>query len=1258
MNFKKLRTKLLLAVFSMFFAFSASAQEFNYTDNIHEQGINLAEANAQYVSVTYSIKKFSLNDININRENMKTISLSGHFLPNDEGMPDLPGQGRYIAIPQGATPVLNIKYSKVELIENIDIAPAPVIPLDTDDNPLVYEKNQDVYSKNAFYPENAIELSEKKNLRGVDVVMLGITPFQYNPVTKELKVCRDMEIEITFKGGNGQFGEERLRSRHFDPIIQDAVLNSGSLPVIDYSAKSTKPSREEGAEYLIITPNDDVFQQWADTIKKWRIKQGITTKITTLNEIGGNSSTEIENYIDTAYYTWDTPPAAILILGDYGYSANNRVTSPFWSNYCVSDNIYGDVDDDDLPDIVMARITAQNASELETMITKFINYEKNPPTAADFYDHPITALGWQTERWFQICSETVGGYFKNEHGKNPVRINEIYDGNPDVDPWSTASNTSTILDYFGPNGTGYIPASPSELGNWSGGNAFDVNNAINDGAFLLQHRDHGYEYGWGEPAYSNSNINGLTNTDLTFVMSVNCLTGKYNISGECFVEKFHRYTHNGANSGALGLIGASEVSYSFVNDTYVWGVYNNMWTDFLPDYGTNPDSRGLKPAFGNAAGKYYLEQSNWPYNNSVKVVTYHLFHHHGGAFLTLYSEVPQDLTVVHNDVLLGGVTTFTVTADEGSFIALTNGYEILGTADGTGDPVAIEIPAQTPGDTIVVTVTKRNHFRYEQDVPVISPEGPYCVYESSTFSDENTNGQIDYAEEVYLSITVENLGLEDAGNVDVTIRTNDVYVSVSDSTETYGTIPSQETVTVDSGFLIQVAPDVPDDYTVVFDVESTDGNETWNSSFTLSIHAPVLDKPHYVVIDDQGNGNGEIDPGETVDIKISVTNSGTSDIYNAIGNLGSSDEYITILTNNLSFGNIPADSSTDQSYTVEADASTPIGHIAEFQFELTADYDYAVYDTTEFYIGKIPVLVIDLDPGQHYGQTMIEAIEANEVEYLYDTEFPQTDYQMYGSIFVILGNYESNHGLTQEESDILVNYLESGGNVYMEGRRTWYTDEQKPVHSMFNVDITSFTSWFEYVNIYGEPETFTEDMLFTYEDNGFFNYNLYYLDGEDGSFVVLRSEEEDYGCAVANETDTYKTIASSFEFSALVDAGHPSTKKELMAQYLMFFGVYDPYVNVPENDYNGMNITAYPNPFNNQISFSFTLEANSEIRLDIIDMQGRIVSTVEDKNLNAGSHTLKWNGTSNTGNLVEPGIYFYKFSTGDQITSGKITLIK
>jgi PKD repeat protein len=712
------RTSAFFAV-SLFILFSANANEIKYADSWAGQGFNLVEAEQSNVRVIHSLNSFSFGNVVINGEEMTVVNMPGVFLPNDEGAPNIPGEGRYIAMPSGAEARLNIVNMRAETFSNIEVAPSPRIPFEDDDSPLHYEKNMAIYGQNAFYPAEPVKLSEPSNIRGVDVVMLGITPFQYNPVTKELIVYRDIEVEIVFEGGNGQYGEDRYRSRWWDMIMSSAILNFNTLPEIDYNWMHEQGDRTlTGCEYLIITPDGADFVTWGDEIADFRNMQGILTDVVTLSDVGGNSTVAIENYVNNAYNNWDIPPTAVLLLGDFGYSINNSVIAPIYNSYCASDNIYADVDNDHLPDIVFARITANDATQLETMVTKFINHETNPPTNPDFYNNPITAVGWQTERWFQICGETVGGYWKNSLGKDPVRINAIYSGTPGS-VWSTATNTSTVVNYFGPNGLGYIPATPSALGGWSGGTGTMINNAINSGAFIMLHRDHGYEQGWGEPAYSNASINGLTNEDLVFVMSVNCLTGKYNWSGECFTEKFHRHTAGGQNSGALGLTAASEVSYSFVNDTYVWGSIDNMWPGFMPLYGTTFPTNYAMPAFGNAAGKYFLQQSNWPYNTSNKTVTYHLFHHHGGAFLTLYYEEPMDLTIVHDGVIPFGANTFVMSADYGSLICLYRNGNIISTATGTGMMQAIPIPSLPLNANVTLTVTKQNYFRHEETLPVL-----------------------------------------------------------------------------------------------------------------------------------------------------------------------------------------------------------------------------------------------------------------------------------------------------------------------------------------------------------------------------------------------------------------------------------------------------------------------------------------------------------------------------------------------------------
>ncbi len=952
--------------FALAFAPPAAAERIVYDDSWSGAGFNLVSAESRGVEVVFSITEMYLEELVVQGQTMQMIHLPGVILPNDAGAPNLPGTGRYIALPEGATARVEILDSRVATFRDIDMLPAPPIPLDTDDSPTVYEKDMTIYTRNAYYPENPVMVSDEAELRGVDVVILGITPFQYNPVTKELLVYRDLRVRVTFEGGSGYFGEDRLRSRHWEPVLRSNLMNYSSLPQVNFNRMPLNNSDEDNVEYVIIVPDDPEFIAWADTIKQWRKKQGIITGITTLTEIGGNNASLIESYINNAYNSWTIAPVAFLLLSDYQNSGDiYGITSPVWNNYCVSDNILADINGDDLPDLAHARICAQNGSQLALMINKFLNYERTPPTSVNYYDQPLIAGGWQTDRWFIICCEIVYGFHANAMGRHPVRQYAGATGPPSS--WSTNQNTYMLVNYFGPTGLNYIPTTPSHLTNW-GGNATGINNAINSGAFYTLHRDHGSVTGWGHPSYSIGNLSGLNNSDLTFVLSINCLTGQYDGGQECFAEAFHRHTY-----GALGVIAASDISYSFVNDTYIFGLHDCMWPNFDPGYPapdiTGPDN--LRPAFASASGKHYLAASSWPYNTQNKVHTYHLFHHHGDAFITLYDQVPQQLTVNHAGALLGGAPSFSVTANQDAVIALTVGGNIIGTAEGTGGPVEINIPAQSPGDTMLVTVTKYNYYRYEGRVPVIPPLGPYVIASGCQVVDTQgwlTNGQLDYDETVKLTLSMQNIGVASANNVRVLITSEDTLLTITDSTANYGTIAAGSTGTVPEGFEVSADALTPDEHIFIINVMAQ-GDSLWESSFALTGHAPVMALDHLEFNDPTGNNNNWLDPGETADMIVFLINEGTSPAVNLNSLITTNDPYLTLNSTTGNFGNIAAAGTGSATYNVTAAPNTPQEHIApvnigvqglhgylnQFQFDVMIgnrlyaptgpdNYGYSAYD--------------------------------------------------------------------------------------------------------------------------------------------------------------------------------------------------------------------------------------------------------------------------------------------------------------------------
>jgi hypothetical protein len=1220
----------LLLGLAILISSALQADNIRYTDSWGDAGYTVKNQSNGNVVLNYSVKSFSFEDMAVNGESMVNIELPGNLLFNDEGAPNLPGSGRYLAVPEGATAKVSIVSVRKETFSNINLAPSPRIPWETEEGPLDYAKDESIYSKDAFYPAEPIKLSEVTEIRGVAAVMLGITPFQYNPVTRELIVYRDIEVEVTFEGGTGNFGEDRLRSRWWDPIMKDVFMNFSSLPKVNYN-KSFALTEETGCEYLIVVPTDPEFAQWADSIKAFRTMQGIQTDIMTVDDCGGNTISSMETFFNDAYDNWDIVPSAVLLIGDYGSNGANRITSPMWNNYCVSDNIWADVTGNSMPDIIFARMTAQNEAQLEVMVTKFLDYERNPPTNPDFYNHPITALGFQTERWFQICSESVAGFWEVVQEKEPVRINAIYSGTPGT-TWSTATNTTTVMNLFGPNGLGYLPAQPSQVNCSWNGSAQDVINAINNGAFMLQHRDHGFEQGWGEPAFQSSHINSLNNEDLTFVWSINCLTGKYNITNEVFSEKFHRHTSNGQNSGALAINAASEVSYSFVNDTYVWGAYDNMWPEFMPDYGSTPEERGVLPAFASAAGKYFLQQSSWPYNTNNKEVTYNLFHHHGDAFNVVYSEVPMDLTVSHDPILYAGVTSFDISADEGAFIALTVNGEIIGTAEATGDVQSIDIPGQVPPDMMTVTITKQNYYRYTFVVEVIPPTGPYVVKDSYTINDEsgNNNGLLDYGEYNMLSLTVENVGVEEAEDVVVTLTTTDDYITITDGEETYGNIAAGALASVDDGFAYEVADDIPDGHNPVFEVTATDGNLTWISSLSIPAHAPVLEFVGFSISDANGNNNGKIDPGETVDITVEIENSGSSDAFAIEGMLSVTDPYLTINSGVEDFGDLMYGNTTTATFSASADDQTPAGHMVNILFEMTADLGIAGNGSFDVVIGQIPVLIIDLDGNGNSAPGMEQAIAGMDIAFETSTSFPP-DLNLYSTVFVCLGVYSSNHVLSGTEGQQLADYMSAGGNVYMEGGDTWYYDNATAAHAMFNINGTSDGSG-DMGTVVGQAGTFTEGMSFSYSgDNNWMDH----IDPISPAESIFENQSPLYGTGVAYDAGSYRAIGASHEFGGLTDGASPSTKAELMSKYMDFLGIAMSLQASFASDVTeicvGETVNFYDQSSGSVVSWEWTFEGGSpgsssfqdpmvayfeagtfDVTLEVFDGEESAVITLED----------------------------------------------
>lgn len=81
--------------------------------------------------------------------------------------------------------------------------------------------------------------------------------------------------------------------------------------------------------------------------------------------------------------------------------------------------------------------------------------------------------------------------------------------------------------------------------------------------------------------------------------------------------------------------------------------------------------------------------------------------------------------------------------------------------------------------------------------------------------------------------------------------------------------------------------------------------------------------------DPSGNNNGQADPGETIDVIVSITNTGLFDVTETEGNYVTTDPFISINSANLDFGTIAPGETASATFNVSISGAAPIGHNAE-----------------------------------------------------------------------------------------------------------------------------------------------------------------------------------------------------------------------------------------------------------------------------------------------------------------------------------------
>ncbi len=1263
--------KVLITVFIMLVATLMLANNVTIPSNYQKNDVRIDNSNSNGLNLSVEFSKIKSFDVKTKKGVFTEIQIEGTTHTQKIGSPKLPFFRKLIEVPVNAqvnVEVINKNASEYSLndlgIKNLIIPTQPSLSKSQDPNKVPFEYDLAAYQVSGFDRSPIVSVKEIGFMRGIRVFAVDFVPVQYDPTNNDLRFYSKIDVKISFENGDLSATQD-LRARTFSPYFEKIY----SKNIINLNAFQIRTDLTRyPIKYVIIS--DPAFETQLQPFVEWKIQEGfnVIEKFVGDPEVGSTTSS-IHDYLQSLWdaSTEDDPaPTFGLIVGDvaqvptYSGETNSHKTDSKY--YCLEGG-------DWIPDMYFGRFSANNADELQPQIDKTLMYERYLMPDPSYLSKVVMIAGVDSGHAPTYGNGQINygtnNYFNEAHG----------------------ITSNTYLYPASQNAASDIIANASEV------RAF------------INYTAHGDWNEWYSPLFTESDVHGLQNDGKYCIAIGNCcLTNKFEHE-ECFGESWLR-----DENGAVGYIGGT--NSTLWDEDYWWGVGNGPIDGNGPSY----DQTGLGVYDGifhdqgdqpNDFSTWYTTTGSMVYRGNLSVTEAGSSNSHyyweiymlmGDPSLTPFIGIPEENTATYSSQIMIGMNTMNITAAPYSYVALTLDGEIHGQMllDGTGTGTLEFTPFDTPG-TAKLVIRRQKVQPLIADVEIIPANGPYVVLDSFTTSDNNDNIP-NFDEENNISINSQNVGVEEAENVTAVLSSEDANVTITDDNEEIGNIAANQSIYTENAFAVQYANNVPDQYSIPFTITYT-GQDTWTSTFNVTVNAPALEIGDFTINDATGNNNGQLDPGETADITIHLNNNGhaTSPAINATLSSGSED--ITIQNGNINIDPISPDGSSDLTFTLEVSADAQEGSIANLGLLVTAG-GYSVQSSIQPSIGLI---IENFETGDfssfdwQFGTSPWEISETAPYEGSYCAQ--SSDINDNGSAEIHLtttvpadGQISFYYKVSSENNyDFLHFYINGNEMDSWSGDVDW-------AQATYDVQAGENTFKWEYTKdgsvSSGDDCAWIDQIVFPA------------IAGNPVPIFGISVTELNFDTINVNETETQQFIISNMGgvdltgnietpegFTARLDnksAGRNSINYTVPANsnitvYIDFQPTeeqeYSGNIAITSNDPNNPNTNIavngttgntsnsnipkftslkgnYPNPFNPETAIHFGLKSNEKVSLVIYNIKGQIIRTLINQNMKAGNHSIVWNGKNNSNRTVGSGVYFYKFTAGKYQKVQKMLLLK
>jgi hypothetical protein len=537
-------------------------------------------------------------------------------------------------------------------------------------------------------------------------------------------------------------------------------------------------------------------------------------------------------------------------------------------------------------------------------------------------------------------------------------------------------------------------------------------------------------------------------------------------------------------------------------------------------------------------------------------------------------------------------------------------------------------------------------------------------------------------------------------NAQLRLRSGDAHINITDSTETYASIPANDSVAIANAFTFVVDSIIADNYIIPAIIKVYNSTDTFTYAINLHVRSTILDIGKVSVFD--GNNN-LAEPGENVVISVQIKNPGEISAYDVDALLNTTDNYAVISTDSAHFASIAGNDSATAYFITQIDPLIDDGHILIFNVCLKAAGGYTVnkffaiqiggnaedFETHDF--SQFPWVTNGDSLWFTTNQLPYEGSYCTESGNISENQESKLELEMNvlndGNIsFYRKVSCEGHPGYT--DYDYLAFYMDNVEKGRWDGVTAWERFEY-PVtsgmhtfkwvyHKDYSVSSGEDCAWLDYIvlpvsagladSLSYNPHAITKNMLtnsVAFENINISNYDspgiLLYsceIDGfsSNGNHSWLTSEVQ-FGSVSSVTTDQLKLIFNTDgldidTYNAMV---HFSFNFSDTVSIPVTLTVYSD-ANVSEEDAENIHLNVYPNPTSDKVFLSFIHSETSDVILNIFDLQGRMVNRIENKNMNAGKQIISWDARDEGHNRCADGIYLFRLLLNDTEYHGRIVL--